>query len=106
MIKILGKDLGKEFHPLMGFLIVLRLFEAVCLWVFNLEELCYKKAFIKCLPLNILMSFHIKIFSWTCTDLDIPIAREVKEKEELKTFLKWRKLFFDVILRNFHMPEK
>ena len=35
-------------------------------------------------------------------DLGIPLAREVKEKEELKNLLKW----VNRISRNFSMPEQ
>ena len=38
------------------------------------------------------------MFPLTCIDLGTPKAGEVKEKEDLKTTLKWGKLFFDVIL--------
>ena len=31
-------------------------------------------------------------------DLDMPVAGEVEEKEELKNLLKWSKLFFHVMI--------
>ena len=34
----------------------------------------------------------------TCTDLDIPIAGKVEEKEELKSLLKWGKFSFYVMV--------
>ena len=35
---------------------------------------------------------------YTCSNLDIPIAADVEETEELKNLLKWVKFSFDVMV--------
>ena len=40
------------------------------------------------------------------TDLSIPKAAEIKEKEDLQIMLKWGKLFFNLTSRKFHTLEK
>ena len=45
-----------------------------------------------------LINAHTKIVPCACTDLVIPKAEKVEQKEQLKIRLMWGKFFFDVFL--------
>ena len=85
--------------------------------------LIWKRFFTGELPLNAFICYFEKFFHITTnlvdfqlmptpkfyhvhTDLGIPKAAEIKEKEDLQIMLKWGKLFFNLTSRKFHTLEK